>query len=81
MGTLELYTDNQELQNFGRHCLSIEKSDTNIPCTPPGAKFVCSLAKVNLDREISIDHTAQIQVTQQTLNKLCEEYKDIFSLH
>ena len=57
------------------------KSVTNVPCTPSSAKLMCSPAEVNTHRKINLDHTLQSQETQQTLGKLCEEYKAIFLLH
>ena len=56
----------------------MEKSDTTLPCTPPSAKFVCLPTEVNTHRELNLDNTLE---TQQTFNELCEEYKNIFSLH
>ena len=63
-----------------RYCWLL-KSDTNLPCTPTSAKCVCSSAEVNTYRKNNVAHTPHSLETVQTLNKLCEEYKDIFLLH
>ena len=81
MGPLQLYDDDQELQNIETYHLSVEKSDANLSCTPTSDKFVCSPAAVNMHRKTSLDHIQQSQETQQTLNKLCDKYKDILYLH
>ena len=36
---------------------------------------------MNLNLRINVGNTLQSQETQQALNKLCDEYKDIFSLY
>ena len=59
----------------------MEKSDTTLPCTLAGAKFVCSSAEVNIYSKINLDHNPQKLEIHQALNKLCEGYKDIFLLH
>ena len=81
IGILQLYADNQELENFEICRLSMENSDTNLSCSLHSAKFVCSPAEVNTHRKITLDHNPQSQEIQQALAKLCEEYEDIFSIH
>ena len=75
--TLQLYVDYQEQQNFEVCHLNVQNSDTTSPCTPPSAKFIWSAMEVNTHRKINLDHTPQSLDTQQALNKLCEQYKDI----
>ena len=65
---------------FEVYHLNVGKSDTALPCTSPSDKFVCSPTEVNKHGNINLDHIPQSLETQQALNKLCEEYKDIFSL-
>ena len=66
MGNSELYAD---------HLL------TTLLCTLPGAKFVCSPTEVNTHRKVNLDHNQQSLETHQYLHDLCEECKDIYSLH
>ena len=61
--------------------LSIENPNTNFPCTSSSAKFVCHPVEVNTHRKINLDHIPQSQEIQTMLDNLCEEYKDIFSIH
>ena len=44
-------------------------------------KIVCLPAEVNTQRKIYLDHIPQSLETQQALNRLCKEYKDILLLH
>ena len=81
MGTLWSYADYQELQKFEISHLNEERSDTMLPCTLPSVKFICPPAEVNTHRKINLNLTPQSLKTQQALNELYEEYKDIFLLH
>ena len=79
MGTLQLYADYQELQNFKIYHLNVEKPDATLPCTPPSTKFECLPTEMNTHRKINLDHAPQSLETHQASNVLCEEYKDIMS--
>ena len=48
MGTLQSHVKDHELQIFKIYHLNVVKSDINLPCTHPGAKFVCSPAEVDM---------------------------------
>ena len=78
MGTLHLYTDYQELQNFEVCLQNAEKSDTSLPCTSPHSEFLCSSAEVTKHRKNNLQSTPQSLEIWQALNKLCEEYKEMF---
>ena len=73
----QLYADDQELWKIEICHLSKENSDTSLPCTSTNAKFVYSPAEVNIYRKIYLDHSSQNPKTQQALNELYEEYRDI----
>ena len=47
----------------------------------PSAKYICSPTEVNMHMKINLDHSLHGLETQQPLNELCEEYKEIFVLH
>ena len=81
IGTLWLYADYQELLNFDIYHWNMKQSDTTLLYTPSISKFVCSPTEVDLYRKINLDHTPQSPETQQALNELCEEYKNIFWQH
>ena len=51
----------------------MKQHEETLPCTPPGAKFVCSPAEVSTHRKYNLDHTLQFSKTQETLNELYEE--------
>ena len=80
-GSFWLYSNDQELQDIEIYPLNVEKYDTNLLCTPPSAKFVCSPALVNKHRKINLFYTSQSWETQLALIEVCKEYKDISLLH
>ena len=81
MGILWLLADYQELQIFKICYLNAEQSDTALLCTTPSAKICMFMQKLDKHRNINLYHTPQSTETQQALNSLCEECKDIFLPH
>ena len=71
-------TRNFKISKYTAGCKRI---NCTLPCTPPSAKFLCSPPEASTLRKINLDLTSQTPETKQALNELCEEYKDIFSLH
>ena len=53
MGICWPYVNDQELQYFKIYYLSVDKPDTNLPCTASSAKFVCSSSEVDTHRKIN----------------------------
>ena len=83
LGSLQLYTDyhkNQSTTGMEINQVVTEREGEVLSCTQYNAKIVCSLTEVDTYRNISLDNNPLFK-TQQMLDKLCEEFKDMFSLH
>ena len=81
VGYLKLRADYHKIQYLKIHQLVVEQQEDVLPCTQPSASFLYSPSQVNTHREINSEYSPPYSEVQQVLDKLIEEYKDIFSLH
>ena len=81
VGSIRWDTDYQEIQNFKVYQLVAKQQKDIFPFTLLETKPVCSSAELGMQRKINLDYTSQCSETLQALDILCEEYRDIFSLH
>ena len=50
-------------------------------CTQQDTKHVCSPAEVDIHRKINLESIPLCPEIMKALDKLCGQYKDIYSLH